>query len=326
MFDSDLLVLVVRKAPVWHYSTLTIPYLATVNIIVRTYCAPCAPYTKQLPQSLSPKTPSPATSVPSPALTIHDSAQHRIQTTGKLLNNFFNSNTTTLNANNRKRRTTLLPKILPNTFIPAFCKSLQYSHNPNRIHLKASGNQSVLVITAYLYEGLKLSNDFECHILVYAPTNMGIVSTVKKVSFHDNDTLSFQSGTNPESVWIPKGDDYKFKEIVAVPTNEESNMFLKFRPSVNRSNHMAGFEIAFTAYKQVDKNKGETCDDDLFDCGDNGRCIWPELQCNGYNNCGNEMDESGCAGVSTWIIILLVAIGILVVILAIFVWYKMAQR
>lgn len=73
-----------------------------------------------------------------------------------------------------------------------------------------------------------------------------------------------------------------------------------------------------------DKAEGESCGDD-FDC-DNGRCIWSELQCDGYNNCGNDNDESGCAGVSIWIIILLIAIGILVVILAIFVWYRMAQR
>ncbi len=77
--------------------------------------------------------------------------------------------------------------------------------------------------------------------------------SVKKVSFHENDTLSFQSGSNPGNSWIPKGDDYKYKEIVAVPTDEESNIFLRFRPSVNRSNHMAGFEIAFTAYKQINK-------------------------------------------------------------------------
>ena len=70
--------------------------------------------------------------------------------------------------------------------------------------------------------------------------------------------------------------------------------------------------------------KSDTCGDD-FDC-ENERCISPDFQCDGFNNCGNDQDEVGCAGVSLWAIILLVIIGILVVVLAIFVWYRMAQR
>ncbi|CAG2103626.1 unnamed protein product [Medioppia subpectinata] len=189
------------------------------------------------------------------------------------------------------------------------------------VQINSSGNDSVLVITAYLYEGLKLTEGFECHVMVTAPRDMGIVTTIKKASFHDNDTFYFRSGSNPEKAWSPQTEDYRLKEIVAVPNRgEASNIFLRFKPSTNRSQHNAGFEIAFTAFKE----KGDSCGDD-FDCG-NDRCVWSELVCDGYNNCGNEKDESGCAGVSLWVIILLIGVGILVVMLAIFVWYRMAQR
>jgi len=207
------------------------------------------------------------------------------------------------------------------SFIPEYCIPLSYNHNINKVQLQSSGNDSVLIITAYLYEGLKLTDGFECHVMVTGPSDTGIVTTIKKASFHDNDTFYFRSGSNPEKAWSPKGDDYKSKEIIAVPNGgEESNIFLRFKPNAKQTQHNAGFEIAFTAFRE----KGSTCGDD-FDC-ENGRCIWPELQCDGYNNCGNEKDEAGCAGVSLWIIILLIAIGVLVVMLAIFVWYRMAQR
>jgi len=206
------------------------------------------------------------------------------------------------------------------TFIPQYCKSLKHSYDINKVQLSDSGNASFLVITAYLHQGLELQQDFQCYVIVQAPIDSGIVTTVKKASLHDNDTLSFQSGTNPERIWRHSNEDFG-KEIVSVPQEgQQSNIYLRFKPSTIQSEHMAGFEIAFTAFKR----KGESCGND-FDC-ENDRCIWSELQCDGYNNCGNNQDESGCAGVSIWIIILLIAIGIAVVVLAIFVWYRMAQK
>lgn len=137
----------------------------------------------------------------------------------------------------------------PLAFIPAYCQPLQYSKIINRVSL--SSNDTVLVLTAYMHEGLRLTDNFECHLLVGAPTGTGIVTTVKKISFHDNDTLVFQSGSNDEKVWLMNDDQHKYKEIIAEPKDaEESNIFLKFKPNVKRSQHMAGFEIVFTSFKR----------------------------------------------------------------------------
>ena len=134
-------------------------------------------------------------------------------------------------------------------FIPAFCQPLQYSKIINKVSLQ--DNDTVLVLTAYLHEGLRLTDNFECHLLVNAPAGTGIVTTVKKISFHDNDTLVFQSGSNEEKVWLMNDDHHKYKEIISeAKDGEDSNIFLKFKPSVKRSQHMAGFEIAFTAFKR----------------------------------------------------------------------------
>jgi hypothetical protein len=134
-------------------------------------------------------------------------------------------------------------------FIPQYCKSLKYSHDLNKVQLSGSGNDSFLVITAYLHKGLELQPDFQCYVIVQAPNDIGIVTTVKKASIHDNDTLTFQSGTNPERVWRQNDEDVG-REIVSVPQEgQQSNIYLKFKPSTNQSEHMAGFEIAFTAFK-----------------------------------------------------------------------------
>ncbi len=126
---------------------------------------------------------------------------------------------------------------------------MKLSYDINKVQLSDSGNESFLVITAYLYQGLELQQDFQCYVIVQAPINSGIVTTVKKASIHDNDTLTFQSGTNPERVWQKNDEDFG-EEIVSVPQEgEQSNIYLKFKPSTNRSEHMAGFEIAFTAFK-----------------------------------------------------------------------------
>jgi hypothetical protein len=134
-------------------------------------------------------------------------------------------------------------------FIPQYCKSLKHSYDINKVQLSDSGNASFLVITAYLHQGLELQQDFQCYVIVQAPIDSGIVTTVKKASLHDNDTLSFQSGTNPERIWRQNNEDFG-KEIVSVPQEgQQSNIYLKFKPSTIQSEHMAGFEIAFTAFK-----------------------------------------------------------------------------
>jgi len=126
---------------------------------------------------------------------------------------------------------------------------LKHSYDVNKVQLSDRGENSTLVIRAYLHEGLELRKDFECYVIIQAPAQTGIVTTVKKLSFHDNDTLIFQSGSNPDKVWL-KNDEEKYKEIVSIPQpGEESNIYLKFKPNTEESGHMAGFEIAFTAFK-----------------------------------------------------------------------------
>lgn len=135
-------------------------------------------------------------------------------------------------------------------FIPTYCQPLKYNPNLNIEELSSSGNSSALVVTAYLHEGLELTDGYECYVIVRAPKQYGIVSTVKKISFHDNDTLVFQSSSNPNNVWLKSDEDYKIKEIIAEPIYEDqSSIRIKFTPSVKRSQHMAGFEIAFTSYR-----------------------------------------------------------------------------
>lgn len=70
--------------------------------------------------------------------------------------------------------------------------------------------------------------------------------------------------------------------------------------------------------------KNQDCAVD-FDCG-NERCIWTGLVCDGYNNCGNNQDEENCSAIPVWAIVALLLLGIVVVALALFVWYRMAQQ
>lgn len=49
-------------------------------------------------------------------------------------------------------------------------------------------------------------------------------------------------------------------------------------------------ELRYTVMTQ-----NHSCGDGLFKC-DSGYCIWKKLECNGYNNCGDESDELGANG------------------------------
>ena len=134
-------------------------------------------------------------------------------------------------------------------FIPQFCTQLQYNPKLNIEELtEINGNTSSIVVTAYMHEGLVLKEGYECYVIIKAPKSFGIVTTVKKISFHDNDTLVFQS-SNEENVWLKNDPDHKYKEIVSLPKEDDiSSIRMKFIPSVKQSEHMAGFEIAFTSY------------------------------------------------------------------------------
>ena len=135
-------------------------------------------------------------------------------------------------------------------FIPQYCTPLKFNPNLNFEDLTGYGNTSALVVTAYMHEGLELKDGYECYVIIRAPRNFGIVTTVKKISFHENDTLVFQSSSNEENVWLQNSEDHKYKEIVALPKPDDSSSIrMKFVPSVKRSEHMAGFEIAFTSYR-----------------------------------------------------------------------------
>lgn len=72
------------------------------------------------------------------------------------------------------------------------------------------------------------------------------------------------------------------------------------------------------------EKRDDTCGTD-FDCL-NDRCIASHLQCDGFNNCGNNQDEDGCFGLTSWLAVgVLIVLAIIVVVLAIFVWIRMSK-
>lgn len=114
----------------------------------------------------------------------------------------------------------------------------------------STGNQSAIVIGAYLFEGLTLDpqKGLECWVIINSPSNTGIIATMRKIMIQPNDTLTFKSGTNPEKNW--RGIEDIHDEVVVQPNSLiESDIYINYNAKHHQSDRMGGWEAVFTAFK-----------------------------------------------------------------------------
>ncbi|BFZ08521.1 hypothetical protein BsWGS_11560 [Bradybaena similaris] len=85
----------------------------------------------------------------------------------------------------------------------------------------------------------------------------------------------------------------------------------QFRYTTSRAKNIlaADLEIVVTA---VTDKQGENCPSDYFDCHFNNYCVSNAVTCNGFDDCGNNRDETTACPLSPWIILVAVLGGIFV--------------
>lgn len=213
--------------------------------------------------------------------------------------------------------------------IPTYCGStleiLPADQLKKDIKLTDSGDGSFIHAGAAVIKDLDITPNYKCRIVFTSPPGRGLVLTVKKASLNANDTITFRSGTNPVRVWKEKQNDESGglmeEEIVTVASRQNpASITVDYEPTVGKSQYNAGFEMAVTVYRA----KENGCVEGEFDC-QNDRCVGEKMQCDGYNSCGNNQDESGCSGVSWLIVAILIVVAVFVVVLAILVWVRMSK-
>ncbi|KAH9493966.1 Suppressor of tumorigenicity 14 protein [Dermatophagoides farinae] len=198
-----------------------------------------------------------------------------------------------------------------------------YQHHTIELNLTEPKWTSFLNLGASILQGVDVPDNYQCQLIVSSPANTGLILTFRKALLNEQDVITFRSGSNPrQQVWNNETrEGSRYKEVLTlVDRSNPSAIIIKYEPAAGVSPFDAGFDLAITLYQEKDIHCG-----DNYDCN-NGRCIEPSLQCDGYNNCGNDLDEYNCPGqLSWWMVGMLIPIAIIVVVLAIFVWIRMSK-
>ncbi|KAL4219163.1 hypothetical protein ACF0H5_021745 [Mactra antiquata] len=136
----------------------------------------------------------------------------------------------------------------------------------------------------------KYRSKLNCHVTIVAPVNRRITVVFREMDIEwevhcDDDFVSLRDGLKPSSPLIhgllPRVCGHKVPPGNYVTTG--NSLTVIFQSDLYKQND--GFEIVFTSF-----HIAKSCPVDELRC-DNGRCISASLQCNNFNNCGDNSDE-----------------------------------
>jgi hypothetical protein len=165
--------------------------------------------------------------------------------------------------------------------IDRFCSA---GNRHKTIELDNDEDDSAIILRS----GDNYKNHLDCSVCVEAEKGYSIIVTVKRINLRrivDKLEVEINRSNSPE--WTPnKVNDNK--ELVSYVADRKVKIAFSSGYS-SESTKNKGFELILTAYRMSNK-----CGKYEFSCG-NSRCISSFYQCDGYNNCGNNIDEIGCS-------------------------------
>lgn len=134
-------------------------------------------------------------------------------------------------------------------------------------------------VWSHRYQNYRLSTTFK-KVDMSHPSSSGLCIKARLDLYNGNTTMSAARLSGTDGIC----GKYAKKEYYSTTRNI---LTMEFMTGNNDKNKYEYFEAIITPF-----HTGH-CQDDEFKCK-NGRCVYRDLFCDGYNNCGDNSDESSC--------------------------------
>ncbi|KAI1285219.1 hypothetical protein HDE_12069 [Halotydeus destructor] len=146
-------------------------------------------------------------------------------------------------------------------------------------------NSEMVIITAKASEAVNCSLEIRSF-----HQDSGLIVYVNKLTLKGTSSLHLTlSGSETKHYAISPGSAFAQRDFASRPSIDASVKLELF----NNAKDYVSFEIIVTSYSERSK-EGSCPVDRVFDCHHDERCVSDTLECNRFNNCGNNRDEVNC--------------------------------